>query len=156
MIVCLFVCMFISTLFSVSKTFHEITGVDHKREFVSQIAKALLYYTATHIAEETMAAMYNNQIVDFIHRATSPETAETYMTKMGLMNATCGNMNMNNISGKKRKASTRKEMTIEPVLVEELQVFLSIPDFRSASQLVQNMDATLPTPCGYINVYKRM
>ena len=63
------------------------------------------------------------------------------MTKMGLMNATCGNMNMNIVSRKKRKASTRKEMTIEPVLVE-LQVFLSIPDFRNASQLVQNMDAT--------------
>ena len=64
------------------------------------------------------------------------------MTKMGLMHATCGNMNMNIVSRKKRKASARKEMTIEPVLVEELQVFLSIPDFRSASQLVQNMDAT--------------
>ena len=62
---------------------------------------------------------------------------------------------MNIVSRKKRKASTRKEMTIEPVLVE-LKVFLSIPDFRNASQLVQNMDATLPTPCGYINVYKRM
>ena len=40
------------------------------------------------------------------------------MTKMGLMNATCGNMNTNIVSRKKRKASARKEMMIEPVFVD--------------------------------------
>ena len=110
-----------------------------KREFVTSIAKTLLYYTGVHITDESTSSMHYLQLVEFFHIATSPETAETYMSKMN------GNDDHNNNSrqsfGSKRKLeiTPTSYMTIEPILVE-LQTLLSIPHLRSAIRLVQTLD----------------
>ena len=110
-----------------------------KREFITSIAKTLLYYTGAHITDEATSSMHYLQLINFIHLATSPETAETYMSKMN------GNGSHNNNSrqpfGSKRKLeiTPTSYMTIEPILVE-LQTLLSIPHLRSAIRLVQTLD----------------
>jgi hypothetical protein len=120
---------------SVLTIFHEIVENECKRECVSRIAKTLLYYTNNHIFDESVGAKDCDDIVEFIRRATSPETAETYMTKMANNSASASTPRS------KRKLTAFTKMTIEPILVE-LQALLSIPRLRSAIRLVQHMDAT--------------
>ena len=120
---------------SVLTIFHEIVENECKRECVSRIAKTLLYYTNNHIFDESVGAKDCDDIVEFIRRATSPETAETYMTKMADNSASASTPRS------KRKLTAFTKMTIEPILVE-LQALLSIPRLRSAIRLVQHMDAT--------------
>ena len=91
-----------------------------------------------HAIDESTSSMNYIQLINFIHSATSPETAQTYMKKMNYSDKNDSTQS----SGSKRKLqlSSATHMTIEPILVE-LQALLSIPHLRSAIRLVQTLDS---------------
>ena len=138
-------------MISVLTIFHQLSVNECKRECVSRIAKTLLYYTNTHTMDESLATVECSDILNFIHRATSPETTETYMSKM-MVRETNPSTTPTTILSPKRKRVTNGnnhsypsiKRTIEPVLVE-LQTILSIPRIRTAIRLVQSIDASTHT-----------